>query len=126
MSEHLAGLVERARWQPEVVPLRGEPDTKGQWQLVQLAEVYGRNVAWQSVALSAGEWPDEGAEGSIDLFREAEYAHVDYLVAERGQWSGFPDPPEYSLWRMKKDETEWRFLGHFDRWPDQWTKVGGV
>ena len=42
---------------------------------------------------SVGEWPDEGVEGSIDLFRETEYAHVDYLVAERGVWSGFPDPP---------------------------------
>ena len=123
LTQNLADLMARAGWQPEVVPLRGEPDASGQWQLLQLAEVYGRRVDWQTVALSVSEWPDEGTDGSIDLFREAEYAHVDYLVAERGVWSGFPNPPEYSLWRMKKDETDWRFLGHFDKWPAQWTKV---
>lgn len=91
---------------------------------VQLAEVHGRNVGWQPVALSASEWPDEGAEGSINIFREAEYGMAHYLLAERGLGDRLSDPPAYSLWRMKKDESEWRFLGHFDHWPDQWKKSG--
>lgn len=124
LAASFGDLIERAGWQPEVVPLRGAPDARGEWQLVQLAEVYGHAIEWSTVALAASEWPDEGAEGSIDLFREAEYGMADYLVAERGVWSGFPDPPQFSLWRMNKDETDWRFLGHFDRWPDQWTKQG--
>ena len=115
-------VAERARWQAGVDPATAKPEGFGWWQIEQVADVYGRALEWSPVALSPEEWPDEGTDGAIDLFREA-MCHSDaYLVAERGMWSGFPDPPEFSLWRMKADETNWKFLGHFDNWPNNWKR----
>ena len=120
----LGQLAARARWQPDVEPHSGDWSETDFWKLTQFDEIHGLPLSWQTVALGPDEWPDEGAEGSIDEFREATRFMSDYLVGVRGVWSGFPDPPEFSIWRMMKDETNWRFLGHFDRWPTNWTKQG--
>ena len=114
----------RSAWQPEVVPWKGELGERAMSQIAQVEEIYGLPLVWSPMALAPGEWPDEGAEGTIDAFMEATRADADYLVADRELWSGFPDPPQFSIWRMKKDETDWRFLGHFDKWPANWVKQG--
>ena len=115
-------VAKRAGWQADVDPATAVPEGHGWWQLEQLAEVYGLPLTWQPVALGPDEWPDEGAVGSIDFFREAMRGSDSYLIAERGVWSGFPDPPEFTLCRLRADETDWRFLGHIDRWPENWTR----
>ena len=89
-----------------------------------LAEVFGRSVEWTPMALSDNEWPEEALDGTIDGFREASFNGADYLVGARGSWNAEPREDKFMLWRMNKDETGWRFLGHFDRWPDAWTKAG--
>ncbi len=88
-----------------------------------LAEVFGRAVAWSPVALSQSEWPEEALDGAVTGFRESTFGAAEYLVGVRGVWNAEPHQAKYSLWRMNKDESEWRFLGHFDRWPEQWTKA---
>ena len=88
-----------------------------------LAEVFGRAVEWSPVALSDNEWPDEALDGMVDGFREASFGMAEYLVGVRGPWNAEPREAKFSLWRMNRDESDWRFLGHFDRWPEQWTKV---
>jgi hypothetical protein len=89
-----------------------------------LAEVFGQNVEWSPVALSQGEWPEEALDGAVSGFREASFRGADYLAGVRGAWEAGPREAKFSLWRMKKDETDWLFLGHFDKWPDEWTKAG--
>ena len=97
--------------------------TRRNADIAVLAEVFGRDIEWTPVALSESEWPDEALDGTIDGFREATYGAADYLVGVRGMWSHFPEPSKFSLWRMNKGETDWRFLGHFDYWLEQWTKA---
>lgn len=118
----LAGTRPRARggWQWGVEPASATPRARDLWRFVGFDEVYGQPMRWTDI--DAPEvFPGEGAVGSIDAWREAQRYTDSYLVAARGVWSGFPDPLSFSLWRMKSDETDWRFLGHFDDWPAGWT-----
>ena len=98
--------------------------TRQNTDIAVLAEVFGRVIEWTPVALSESEWPDEALDGTIDGFREATYSAADYLVGVRGLWNAETRDAKFMLWRMNKGETEWRFLGHFDRWPELWMKVG--
>ncbi|MBK8458019.1 MAG: hypothetical protein IPL47_13625 [Phyllobacteriaceae bacterium] len=110
----------RGGWQFGVEPATARPRAEESWRLDGFNEIYGLPLAWTD-----GDAPDalpqEGAIGAIDGWREAQRGSDAYLVAARGVWSGFPDPVSFSLWRMKADEIAWRFLGHFDEWPGNWT-----
>lgn len=77
------------------------------------AGIFAAHVEWQAVALGLSEWPEECGDAPVTLFLEGAFGGADYLLGADAQGG-------WRLWRM---DDEWRFVGAFGKWPDQWTKV---
>jgi hypothetical protein len=125
-SEHETRLFQATRsfnWQPKDHYGAGGPDDLSEWSQVDFhaAETFlrlsGVTIEWKRAGAEWGE--STGVKGDPDWF--AETADGLFVVGEN-IWSGFPDPPQFSIVKLLPETRTSKHLGHFDEWPHDWTR----
>jgi hypothetical protein len=81
---------------------------------LQLSDVA---IEWKK---ASPEWIESlGVKGEPDWF--ADTSEGLFVIGEN-IWIGFPDPPQFTIVQLLPESRSKIHLGHFDDWPEQWTR----
>jgi hypothetical protein len=117
-------LARRLNWEPpEHLDLPGMiPDSA--WPVWRRFEAFAtREIEWRKVNFTAWRETHPLAKDAPDF--EADCDGQRLLLVEN-MFSGFPDPPAWTLYIVEGRPLEARSLGSFDWWPRGWSGNGAA
>ncbi|KGB55228.1 hypothetical protein OVY29_08980 [Sphingopyxis sp. SE2] len=123
MTQALFEYTRPFNWQPtEHYGPEGSSDWS-EWDEQDLAtaqeflDLTGERIIWLHPSKSG--LPLEGVKGEPDYAAQSG-EHI-FLIGEHF-WPGFPDPPQFAIVKCHPVERTTQHLGHFDYWPETWTR----